>query len=182
MYKNIIGIDNLMEVSMSKRTKNSGSVAPKERINISYKPAVGNAKEGVELPFKLLVLGDFTQSTNDVSLEDRKLINLNKSNFSDVMGGLDLKVNFSVENKVSANSGESIDISFKINNLDDFKPDNILQQVDELKQILQLRDALKALKGPIGNSPQMRKQIRELLTNETSRDELKRELGLLDNE
>ena len=66
---------------MSKRTKNSGSVAPKERINISYKPAVGNAKEGVELPFKLLVLGDFTQSTNDVSLEDRKLINLNKSNF-----------------------------------------------------------------------------------------------------
>ena len=63
------------------------------------------------------------------------------------MGGLDLKVNFSVENKVSANSGESIDISFKINNLDDFKPDNILQQVDELKQILQLRDALKALKG-----------------------------------
>jgi hypothetical protein len=35
MYKNIIGIDNLMEVSMSKRTKNSGSVAPKERINIS---------------------------------------------------------------------------------------------------------------------------------------------------
>ena len=66
--------------------------------------------------------------------------------------------------------------------LDDFKPDNILQQVDELKQILQLRDALKALKGPIGNSPQMRKQIRELLTNETSRDELKRELGLLGNE
>ncbi len=35
-----------------------GSVAPKERINITFKPAVGGAQEEVELPLKLLVLGD----------------------------------------------------------------------------------------------------------------------------
>ena len=38
-----------------------GSVAPKERVNITYKPAIGNAKEEVELPLKLLMLGDYTQ-------------------------------------------------------------------------------------------------------------------------
>ena len=37
-----------------------GSVAPKERVNITYKPAVGNAKEEVELPLKLLMVGDYT--------------------------------------------------------------------------------------------------------------------------
>jgi len=163
---------------MSKGTKNSGSVAPKERINISYRPAVGNAKEGVELPFKLLVLGDFTQTHSDSTLEERKLININKYNFSDVMTNLDLKVDFSVENKMSKVSGESIDISLNIKELSDFEPDNIIQQVDELKKVLELRDALKALKGPIGNSPQMRKQIRQLLADETSRTKLKRELGL----
>jgi len=163
---------------MSNRTKNSGSVAPKERINISYRPAVGNAKEGVELPFKLLVLGDFTQTQSDSTLEERKLININKHNFSDVMADLDLKVDFCVENKMSKASGETIDISLDIKALSDFEPDNIIQQVDELKKVLELRDALKALKGPIGNSPQMRKQIRQLLADESSRTELKRELGL----
>ena len=34
-----------------------GSVAPKERINITFKPATGGAQEEVELPLKVLVLG-----------------------------------------------------------------------------------------------------------------------------
>ncbi len=34
-----------------------GSVAPKERINITFRPATGNAQEEQELPLKLLVLG-----------------------------------------------------------------------------------------------------------------------------
>ncbi|MCF4976367.1 type VI secretion system contractile sheath small subunit, partial [Pseudomonas lactis] len=41
-----------------------GSVAPKERINITFKPAVGSAQEDVELPLKLLVLGDFSLRTD----------------------------------------------------------------------------------------------------------------------
>lgn len=163
---------------MSNRAKSSGSVAPKERINISYRPAIGNAKEGVELPFKLLVLGDFTQEETSTTLEERRLLNINKHNFSEVMSGLNLKVEFSVANKLSKDSDGSIDVSLNINELGDFEPDAIIQQIDELKQVLQLRDALKALKGPIGNSPQMRKQIRQLLAGEESRTELKRELGL----
>ena len=35
-----------------------GSVAPKERVNIIYKPATGNAQEEVELPLKILMVGD----------------------------------------------------------------------------------------------------------------------------
>ena len=50
-----------------------GSVAPKERVNITYKPATGNAKEEVELPLKLLMLGDYTQRPDPTPLEDRKL-------------------------------------------------------------------------------------------------------------
>jgi type VI secretion system protein ImpB len=42
-----------------------GSVAPKERINVTFKPATGNAQEELELPLKLLVLGDFTQRADD---------------------------------------------------------------------------------------------------------------------
>jgi type VI secretion system protein ImpB len=164
---------------MASKSKSAGSIAPKERINISYKPAVGNAKEGVELPFKLLVLGDFTQQETDSPLEEKELLSLNKHNFSDVMSSLDLKLEFSVENKISSEKSDAINISLDINSLSDFEPDSIIHKVDELKAVLQLRDALKALKGPIGNSPQMRKQIRQILDDDASRTVLKRELGLL---
>jgi type VI secretion system protein ImpB len=165
---------------MSSLAKNAGSVAPKERINISYRPATGAAKEGVELPFKVLVLGDFTQKPDDSTVESRKLININKQNFDAVMNDLDLKVNFSVENKIIESADDPIDISLDIKKLKDFEPDNIIEQVDALKQVLKLRDALKSLKGPLGNSPQMRKQIQRLLSDEESRQALKREIGLLE--
>ncbi len=38
-----------------------GSVAPKERINVTFKPATGGAQEEIELPLKLLAIGDYTQ-------------------------------------------------------------------------------------------------------------------------
>ena len=47
------------------------SVAPRERINIVYKPATGGAQEEIELPFKQLVMADFTLRQDDRPLEDR---------------------------------------------------------------------------------------------------------------
>ena len=54
------------------------SVAPKERINIVYKPATGDAQEEVELPLKVVVMGDFTLRPDDTPLEERKPVNLDK--------------------------------------------------------------------------------------------------------
>lgn len=163
---------------MSSRGKNVGSVAPKERINISYRPAAGNAKERVELPFKLLVLGDFAQKEDATSIEERNVVNVNKHNFNQVMKDMDLTLNLSVANKMSDGEQENVSISLNINSLDDFEPDNIIEQVNELKQVLELREALKALKGPLGNSPQMRKQIQALLTDSDTREALRKEIGL----
>jgi len=49
------------------------SVAPRERVNIVYRPATGDAQEEIELPLKLLVVGDFTGKTDERMLEDRNL-------------------------------------------------------------------------------------------------------------
>ena len=43
--------------------KEHQSVAPKERVNITYKPATGDQKSEVELPLKMLFLGDYTGRT-----------------------------------------------------------------------------------------------------------------------
>ena len=51
-------------------------------------------------------------------------------------------------------------------------------QTPELKKLLELRDALTALKGPMSNVPGFRKKIQELVQDETAREQLLKELGL----
>src|SRR5919205_691206 len=73
-----------------------GSVAPKERVNITYKPATGNAKEEVELPLKLLMLGDYTLRPDPRPLEDRKPVSIDKDNFQKVMAEQKVALSFNV--------------------------------------------------------------------------------------
>jgi type VI secretion system ImpB/VipA family protein len=62
--------------------------------------------------------------------------------------------------------------------LADFEPDAIVEKVPELKSILELREALKSLKGPLGNVPDFRKKLQALVSDEGSRAKLLAELGL----
>ncbi|MGB1109033.1 MAG: type VI secretion system contractile sheath small subunit [Gammaproteobacteria bacterium] len=155
----------------------NGSVAPKERVNIVYKPAIGDAKEEIELPLKVLVLGDFTQAEDERPVEDRKPIDINKNNFNEVMASQNLSVEMSVENKIDENGGD-MPVSLKFESIKDFDPEQIARQIPDLQQILELRQALMALKGPLGNVPGMRKAIQGMLEDTDSRDKLKKELGI----
>ncbi|CAN1483848.1 COG3516 Predicted component of the type VI protein secretion system [Burkholderiaceae bacterium] len=157
----------------------AGSVAPKERINITYKPATGDAQAEVELPLKLLVVGDYTQRADDRPVEERAPINVDKDNFQEVLKAQKLSLDMSVPNRLqSENSDESLAVSMKFESLSDFEPDAIVEKIPELKSILELREALKSLKGPLGNVPDFRKKLQALVSDEGSRAKLLAELGL----
>lgn len=155
-----------------------GSVAPQERVNITYKPATGNAQEEVELPLKMLFLGDYTQRADPRPLEDRKPINVDKDNFQQVLAEQKLKLDINVKDKLSGDEGAEMSVGLKFNTLKDFTPEGIADQVPELRKLMELRNALTALKGPLGNIPAFRKKIQALLGDESSRDRLMKELGL----
>lgn len=156
---------------------NDGSIAPKERINIKFKPATGNAKEEVELPLKLMVLGDFTGRADDRPVEERELISVNKDNFDEVLKSQDLSVDLAVENKLDDGpEAGRMAVSLKIGSMRDFEPDRVARQVPELSKLMELREALTALKGPLGNVPAFRKAIQSVLEDETSRQALIQEL------
>ncbi len=155
-----------------------GSVAPRERINIVYKPATGGAQEEIELPLKQLVLGDFTFRTDSRPLEDRKPINVDKDNFNEVMRKQDLSLNFTVPNRLSNQEGDELPVNLKLETLKDFGPESVAEQVPELKKLLDLREALTALKGPLGNVPGFRKKLQEMLQDDAARERLIKELGM----
>lgn len=159
-----------------------GSVAPKERVNITYKPATGDAKEEVELPLKLLVLSDFTLKTDERMVEDREPVNIDKDNFNEVLKAQDLELKLSVQNKLqSPKEGEEpgeMAVDLKFDSIKDFEPDAIAQKVPELKKLMDLREALKAVKGPLGNVPEFRKKVQELVKEPDAREKLLKELGI----
>lgn len=155
-----------------------GSVAPKERVNIVYKPETGDAKEEVELPLKLLVVGDFTGAEDDRMVEDRDPINIDKDNFNDVLKAQDLKLDLSVDNKLTDEEDAQMAVNLKFEKLKDFDPDQIIEQVPELQKLMELREALKALKSPLSNVPEFRKKVQELVKDDGARERLLKELGL----
>lgn len=157
------------------------SVAPKERVNIVYRPATGDAREEVELPLKLLVMGDFTLSEDERPLEEREAINVDKDNFDEVLKAQNISLSLTVPNKLSDDPDEEMNVTLDFESMKDFGPEAIAEKVPELKKLLELRRALTALKGPLSNVPEFRKKIQSLVGDDAAREQLLKELGVDDD-
>ncbi len=155
------------------------SVAPKERINVTFKPSNGEGLDELELPLKLMMMGDYTLKVDDRKIEDRKAININKNNFNEVLEKHNLSLELQIPNRLTdETTDEELAIKLQFQSMKDFDPASLVQQVPEMKALMELRDALVALKGPLGNVPSFRKAIEEVLTNQESRDKVLAELGM----
>ncbi len=154
------------------------SESPKERINVTYKPATGDQQAEIEIPYKVTVLGEFNPDEEFKPVEDRKVINVNKNNFNDVLKHQKLELSFAVDDKLTGEEDASLTVDLKINSMKDFSPESIVENVDELKTLMQLRESLMALKGPLGNVPAFKKAIESAVNDKEERDKLLAEMNL----
>ncbi|EFC33335.1 hypothetical protein C414_000040095 [Campylobacter jejuni subsp. jejuni 414] len=126
--------------------------------------------EDIELPLKLMVMANL-KGKNETPLEEREILQINKINFDQVMRKLNITTSFSVKNTLGTGA-EELDVKLNIASMKDFSPDNLARQIPELNKLLQLREALMALKGPMGNIPDFRKAVLEALKNEKTKEKL----------
>jgi type VI secretion system protein ImpB len=151
------------------------SVAPIDRVVLKYKSKDQGGEE-VEIPFKLLVVGDFSLREDSTPLADRKPVAINKDNFNEVMAAKNLELDLTVKDELSGVPDGQIRTKLKIKSLKDMTPDGIAKQVPEMKRKLELADELKDIKSALSDPARLR-ALREKLDKVLADEENKKKLA-----
>lgn len=147
---------------------------PPARVNLFLEVAKGDAKEKVELPMRMLVLGDFTGREDGTALENREVINLNKDNFEDVLRSQDLSVKMAVPNTLTGEDDLAVDLRF--DSMKSFEPEAVARQVPEIARLLATRNLLQDLRNRLISAADFRKQIESVIKDDAAREQLLAEL------
>lgn len=151
----------------------------KPRVHITYEVETEGAMVVKELPFVVGVLGDFSgQPTEPLKpMKDRKFIQIDRDNFNDVMGRMTPGLNMRVKNTLK-DDGSELGVQLKFGSMDDFSPENVAQQVEPLKKLLETRDKLRDLLTKIDRSEDLETLLDKVLSNTEDLKKLSGELGV----
>ena len=144
------------------------SKARESRVNIVISDHLRGGAEP-ELPFRLLVMGDYTQKEDKRAIETRQPLDINKSNFDSVMQSFNLSLDLSVPDRITG-QGE-MPVSMKFGTLKDFRPESIARQVPQLRNLLELREAMKALRPKMGDKA-AQQQLLNAIKDPAVRDQI----------
>jgi len=151
----------------------------KPRVHITYEVETNGAEVKRELPFVVGVMGDYSgdNAEGKKSLKERKFVNIDRDNFNDVMGKVAPSANLKVDNTLAGDGSElAVNLNFK--SMDDFDPENIVQQVEPLRKLLEARNKLRDLMSKADRSEELEGILEEILQNTDKVASMSKELGI----
>ncbi len=114
-----------------------------DRVNLVYETKIGDKSEMVELPFKVLIIGDFTLDERSEYFDEQVPILLNQQSHEiDVLfQQLRPQLKINVPNKIQSDDTELL-IELNFSSLNDFKPDQVLTKISWMGKLLEFTDTL----------------------------------------
>jgi type VI secretion system protein ImpB len=149
------------------------------RVHITYDVELGGAIEQKELPFVLGVLGDFSGKPDQPlpRVKDRKFIEVDRDNFNQVLAAMKPRLALRVDNKL-ANDGTKVNAELRFNRIEDFEPDNVVQQIEPLRKLVEARQKLGDLMSKMDGNDKLEELLQDIIQNTGTQQQLSRELGL----
>lgn len=148
---------------------------PPARVNIKLDLHTGGAQKKVELPLKLVVMGDFSQGQDARTVADRPKLSINKNNFNAVLAELNPKARIAVENMLAGDGSElPVDLDFK--SMKDFSPEEVARRIPQLSALLAMRNLLRDLKSNLLDNASFRRELEKILKDPALTDNLRTEL------
>ena len=148
------------------------------RVHISYDVELNNAILKKELPFVLGVISDLSGQPREPlkKLKDRQFVTIDRDNFDDVLGSIQPRLAFRVDDKLSGEADKQIGVELNFKKLEDFSPESVVNQIAPLAELLKARNKLKDLLGRIEVNDRLEEQLEAILKNTELRDKLKERL------
>jgi type VI secretion system protein ImpB len=149
------------------------------RVHISYEVETGGAIEMKELPFVVGVLGDFSGKPVDPlpRVRDRKFVEIDRDNFDSVLAGMKPRLQMGVENKLS-NDGGKLAVELNFRSMEDFEPDQVVQQVEPLRRLVEARRNLSDLLAKMDGNDKLGELLEDVLNNADAQKQLGDALGV----
>lgn len=146
------------------------------RVQMTYDVEIGDAIENKELPFVVGVLGDFGSDPDAARkrLKDRNFVNVDADNFDEVMKGVAPVTQFRVPNHLSPEGGEFA-VRLQFEQMADFRPEAVVQQVAPLKGLLDARAKLADLRNKLAGNDKLEDILNDVLTNTEKLDSLRKQ-------
>ncbi|WP_077046313.1 type VI secretion system contractile sheath small subunit [Pseudomonas sp. KK4] len=151
---------------------------PKARVNIKLDLHTGGAQKKVELPLKLMVMGDYSNGKEQRSLSERSKVSINKNNFDSVLAEYSPGLKLAVENTLADDAGDT-SIELKFQSMKDFEPEQVARQIPQLRALLAMRNLLRDLKSNLLDNATFRQELERILKDDALSDELRNELAAL---
>src|SRR5262245_2128991 len=104
------------------------------RINVMVEVQSDGSKKKVELPLRLLALGDYTGREDATPIVEREAININKDNFDGVLKSLAVRADYAVTHGSGADAEET-SVHLEFDKLSDFHPEAVARQVPAIYRL-----------------------------------------------
>jgi len=116
------------------------------RVQITYDVEMGGAIQKKELPFVVGILADLSGKQTDAPppMKERKFVEIDRDNFNDVLASISPRLALQVDNKLTSAGGKQ-NVALTFHHMDDFGPLNVIQQVESLRKLYEVRQRLSDL-------------------------------------
>ncbi|MFF7710460.1 type VI secretion system contractile sheath small subunit [Pseudomonas sp. NPDC007930] len=151
---------------------------PKARVNITLDLHTGGASRKVELPLKLMLLGDYSNGREQAPLSARNKVGIDKNNFDSVLGEFSPRLKLAVPNTLAPDLGE-LAADLRFDQLKDFEPEQVARQIPQLRALLAMRNLLRDLKSNLLDNATFRHELERILKDPALSAGLHAELAAL---
>jgi len=135
------------------------------RVQITYDVELGDAVEKKELPMVVGILADLSgkPATPLPKLKDRRLVEIDRDNFNEIMGKISPRLDMSVPDTMKGEGNLKIELNFK--EIDDFHPEALVKQVPRLAKLLEARQQLRDLLAKLDGNDELDALLENIVQN-----------------
>jgi type VI secretion system protein ImpB len=146
------------------------------RVHITYDVEIGDAIQLKELPFVVGVLSDLSGKPDEPlpRLRDRQFTEIDRDNFNSVLSAMKPRLTYRVDNKLGDDDSK-LGVELRFNNLDDFEPEQVVNQVEPLRKLADARKKLSDLLAKMDGNDRLVEIMDDVIKNTDALQKLGKE-------